>query len=93
MAQTVKLIPNNIYVELLAELGILGLMLFGIFLWKVYRRLGHPALAPLRATFIATLFAFNAFPTYSVMFFWAFLGLALGASARLNRAVRSVDHP
>jgi O-antigen ligase len=93
VAQTVKLIPNNIYVELLAELGIMGLTLFGLFLWSVYRRLGHPALSPLRATFIATLFAFNAFPTYSVMFFWAFLGLALGASARVSRTVTSMGDP
>jgi O-antigen ligase len=81
VAQTVKLIPNNIYVELLAELGIMGLILFGAFLVTLYRRLRKPSLTPLRLTFIATLFAFNAFPTYSVMFLWAFFGLIIGASA------------
>jgi O-antigen ligase len=80
-AQTVKLIPNNIYVELLSELGLLGFLLFGAFLVSIYRRLRPPALAPLRATFIAILFALNAFPTYTVMFLWAFFGLTVGASA------------
>ena len=85
IAETVKLIPNNIYVELLAELGILGFALFVGFLVAVYRRLRHPELAPLRWTFIALLFSLNGFPTYTVMFLWAFFGLAVGASARLRR--------
>ncbi len=80
-AQTVKLIPNNVYVELLSELGLGGFLLFCAFLVSVYRRLRGPQLAPLRATFIAILFALNAFPTYTVMFLWAFFGLAVGASA------------
>ena len=76
-----KLIPNNVYIELLSELGVLGLTLFASFLVALYRRAKAPGLTPLRLTLIATLFAFNAFPTYSVMFLWAFFGLILGASA------------
>jgi O-antigen ligase len=85
VAETVKLIPNNIYVELLSELGIIGFALFAAFLWAVYRRLRAPELAPLRWTLIALLFSWNGFPTYTVMFLWAFFGLAVGASARLAR--------
>lgn len=85
MAETVKLIPNNIYIELLSELGILGFLLFTSFLVAVYRRLRSPQLDPLRMTFITILFAWNAYPTYTVMFLWAFFGLAVGASARLTR--------
>jgi O-antigen ligase len=85
MAETVKLIPNNIYVELLAELGIFGFLLFAAFLLGVYRRLRGPDLAPLRWTFITVLFSLNGFPTYTVMFLWAFFGLAVGASARLDQ--------
>jgi O-antigen ligase len=88
MAETVKLIPNNIYVELLAELGIFGFLLFAAFLVVVYRRLKGPELAPLRWTLIAVLFSLNGFPTYTVMFLWAFFGLAVGASARLGRSQR-----
>ena len=85
MAETVKLIPNNIYVELLAELGIIGFGLFVAFLVAVYRRLRRPELAPLRWTYIALLFSLNGFPTYTVMFLWAFFGLAVGAASRLDR--------
>jgi O-antigen ligase len=85
VAETVKLIPNNIYVELLAELGIFGFLLFATFLVAVYRGLRGPELAPLRWTFVAMLFSLNGFPTYTVMFLWAFFGLAVGASARLGR--------
>jgi O-antigen ligase len=90
-AQTVKLIPNNVYVELLSEQGLLGFLLFGGFLVTLYRRLRRPDLAPLRATFIAILFALNAFPTYTVMFLWAFFGLTVGASARPAQAGSAAD--
>ena len=84
--RTVKLIPNNVYVELLCELGFMGLGLFGAFLLSLYRRAQATGLATLRLTLIATLFAFNGFPTYSVMFLWAFFGLVLGASAAEEHA-------
>jgi len=90
-AQTVKLIPNNVYVELLSELGLPGFLLFGGFLVTLYRRLRRPDLAPLRATFITILFALNAFPTYTVMFLWAFFGLTVGASARPAQAGPAAD--
>jgi O-antigen ligase len=88
IAETVKLIPNNIYVELLSELGIIGFLIFTSFLFQVYRRLRFPELTPLRLTFITMLFVWNAFPTYTMMFLWAFLGLALGASSRLTSLPR-----
>jgi hypothetical protein len=88
IAETVKLIPNNIYVELLSELGIIGFLIFTSFLLLVYRRLRYPELTPLRLTFITMLFVWNAFPTYTMMFLWAFLGLAVGASSRLTSVPR-----
>jgi O-antigen ligase len=71
-------------VELLSELGIIGFALFAAFLLAVYRRLRRAELAPLRWTFLAVLFSLNGFPTYTVMFLWAFFGLAVGASTRLD---------
>jgi O-antigen ligase len=88
IAETVKLIPNNIYVELLSELGIIGFLIFTSFLLLVYRRLRYPELTPLRLTFITMLLVWNAFPTYTMMFLWAFLGLAVGASSRLTSVPR-----
>jgi O-antigen ligase len=79
-----KRIPNNVYVELLSELGVVGLLLFGGFLLQIWRHLASARLFPLRLGFLAMLLAWNAFPSYSVMFLWAFWGVILGASARVD---------
>jgi O-antigen ligase len=79
-----KRIANNVYVELLAEVGIVGFLLFGAFLVRVYRHLRAQEMLPLRLGFWAVLLAWNAFPSYSIMFLWAFWGVILGVSARLG---------
>jgi O-antigen ligase len=78
-----KPIANNVYVELLAELGITGFLLFGAFLVHVYRHVRAPEMLPLRLGFWTILLVWNAFPSYSIMFLWAFWGVILGTSARL----------
>jgi O-antigen ligase len=77
-----KRIANNVYVELLAELGIVGLLLFGGFLSRIWRHLRGPEMLPLRLGFLGILLVWNAFPSYSIMFLWAFWGVILGVSAR-----------
>ncbi len=89
-------IPNNIYAELAAEMGIVGLLLFGAFLLALMRRI---ALSPqdggrnLLGGVIAVLGYWLAFPTYSVVFVWAFFGLAMatvrgGRTHAIQRSVR-----
>jgi O-antigen ligase len=80
-----KRIANNVYVELLSELGVVGLLLFGAFLFNIWRHVRRlPELLPLRLGFLATLLVWIAFPSYSIMFLWAFWGVILGASARVG---------
>lgn len=79
-----KLIPNNVYVELLSELGIVATVVFLIFLAMLFRRTGGSQLAPLRWGLIALLLVWNAFPTYTLINIWAFFALILGASARVR---------
>lgn len=73
-------IPNNIYVELAAETGIVGLLLFSRFMVALVRRI---AVSPadknknVLGAVLAVLCYWLAFPTYSVLFVWAFFGLAL----------------
>jgi O-antigen ligase len=86
-----KRIPNNVYIELLAELGIVGLALFAAFVSRIWRHLRRPELFHFRLGFLAMLLAWNAFPSYSIMFLWAFWGVILGTSARL--AERSAPRP
>jgi O-antigen ligase len=85
-----KRIPNNVYVELLSELGIVGLLLFGGFLRGIWRRLRRRELLHLQLGVLAMLLVWNAFPSYIIMFMWAFWGVALGAAARLAERDASI---
>jgi O-antigen ligase len=80
--ELIKPIANNVYVELLAETGVVGTAMFGLFLARIYRRARAPRLAPLRWGLVAILLVFNACPSYTIMFLWAFWGLILAAAAR-----------
>lgn len=81
-------IPNNIYAELAAEMGVVGLLIFGYFMTSLLR---HITAIPtgrggnLIAAVLAVLCYWLAFPTYSVVFVWAFFGLAL-ATVRAESA-------
>ena len=73
-------IPNNIYAEIGSELGLVGLALFfGIIfrmIYMVYKSVSDKSRNML-AGLVATLVYWLAFPTYSVIFVWAFFGLAM----------------
>jgi O-antigen ligase len=77
-----KRIANNVYVELLSELGIVGFTIFLVFLTRIWRHLGGQRALPLRLGFLAMLLVWNAFPSYSLMFLWAFWGVIVGVSTR-----------
>ncbi len=79
-----KMIPNNIYVELLSELGILGFVVFMLFLYSIYLRSRIHSLAPLRYGMLSMFLVFLAFPTYSLMFLWTFWGLIVGVSIKAS---------
>ena len=73
-------IPNNIYAELAAETGIVGLLLFGTFVFSLVRRIASSRGDKdkhLLGAMLTVLCYWMAFPTYSVLFVWAFFGLAL----------------
>jgi len=84
-------IPNNIYAELAAEMGIAGLLLFGGFMAALVRRITI-SLADngrnLLGAVLAVLGYWLAFPTYSVVFVWAFFGLAM-ATLRAGPALQA----
>jgi O-antigen ligase len=88
--EIIKPIPNNVYVELLSETGVVGLLLFGWFLLRLYRAARAPGSASLRWGLAAMLVVFNAFPTYTVTFLWAYWALLIAVAARA-RADGSAD--
>jgi O-antigen ligase len=81
----IKGFPNNVYVELLSETGLVGTLLIGLFLLAVLRRTRAPEMASLRWGMLALLLVFGTFPTYTVMFLWAYWALILAAATRHGR--------
>lgn len=81
-----KRIPNNVYLEFLAETGIIGFTLFVslLFVWarQSFRR---PAGRPLAYAGVAALIVLNAFPTFSLMYFWAFWALTGAVNDGLSK--------
>jgi len=80
---------NNIYAKMLAETGLIGLILFlGFFFsmfkrfYRVYQRLkvGEDLLLLIGiwTAVFAILVGWNFFPSYSLAFFWVIFGLAIG---------------
>jgi len=80
-----RVIPNNVYIELLAEQGVVGFALFSIFLLKIWRR-SH---GPLRAGLVAMGLNFLAFPSFSVLFIWAFLALVVGHARQISTSIET----
>lgn len=84
-------IANNVYVELLAETGLLGFGCALLFQRRLLRAARGAQLAPLRWGAAAILLVFNAFPSYVLLFLWAFWALLYAAA--VNEAARSAGVP
>lgn len=65
----IKVIPNNIYVEIASELGLVAFLLFIIFLYKIYRHINNSILM---GGFWACCLYFNAIPSYTIIVVWFF---------------------
>lgn len=78
--ESYRRITNNIYAEVAAELGLVGLVLFLGFIVSLMRlaaRRTGPARAHWLLGLVGVLLYWNAFPTYSVVFIWVFFSLIL----------------
>lgn len=70
-----KVIANNVYAEIFSELGWVGLFLFGLFLYSLYRQSKRDETNILTFGLLGCFFYFMAFPTFTVLFIWVFFGL------------------
>lgn len=76
--ESYRRITNNIYAELAAELGLVGLVLFMGFIISLIRlaaRRTGAGRAHWLLGLVGVLLYWNAFPTYSVVFIWVFFSL------------------
>jgi O-antigen ligase len=70
-----KVIPNNIYVEILAEVGILGLLLFVVFYLMVFKTALRDETGILKNGLIVLAIYYLTFPTFTILFVWVYFGL------------------
>jgi O-antigen ligase len=80
--ESYRRIPNNVYLEIAAELGLTGLIIFWfsiISLLKSSLSYRNNRDRNLLLGLVAALLYWNAFPTYSVIFIWVFFAITVKA--------------
>ena len=70
---TFRRIPNNVYIEVLSQLGLFGLSLFMYFFWRLIKKTKETSQA-LLGGIISILIYWLAFPSFSVTYVWVYLG-------------------
>ncbi|MBC7842686.1 MAG: O-antigen ligase family protein [Gemmatimonadaceae bacterium] len=78
----VKPIANNPWFELVAETGLVGLAIIVTFCRRVWMKASGSAGLPFRAGVAAVALGLFTFPSITVLFIWAFCGLAVGVRLR-----------
>ena len=75
-------IPNNVYMEFLAETGLVGLGFAALFWsrWLASARRALPATPIFLATGMGMMTVWLAYPTFNIAFLWCFMGFGLAAS-------------
>lgn len=76
----VKAIPNNVYVEIISELGLPGLGLFGALIVLILTRAMRCPDVILRAGVIAIIVFWLSSPTVTMMYYWVYFGVVCGAA-------------
>jgi O-antigen ligase len=74
----IKTIPNDVYIELVSEFGLIGTGFFLAYLIPVFWLTNKCPYRSLQAGSYVILAAWLASPSFSLMYYWAFWGLACG---------------
>lgn len=85
-------IANNVYLEILAETGLLGFLSFLGFIILLYRYTIYDRSRVLRTGLVALLICFIAFPTFSVIFIWVYFGLILSLKSSHFQHIRESNN-
>ncbi len=73
-----RVIPNNVYAEVLGETGLIGSIPFFISVLLVFAFIYKARDFYFMLAIVEVLVAWNAFPSFSIMYIWAFFGGAVG---------------
>jgi hypothetical protein len=81
-------IPNNVYIEILSEFGLLGSVIFWPFFINLKKTLTRCSFT-LTAGVISILLYWIAFPTFSVAYIWVYLGFCFASKNDLVISVKA----
>ncbi|MFH6997902.1 O-antigen ligase family protein [Flavobacterium sp. FlaQc-57] len=70
-----RAIPNNVYLEVLSEYGVITLALFILFLFLVLTKAYYLKEDAIVGGIFSIIISFNAFPSFIMLFIWVFLAL------------------
>jgi O-antigen ligase len=76
-------IVNNIYLQILSELGIVGFIIFLYINYLIYKKLSEDILI-IKLAWLSIIMSWFAFPSYTVSFQWLLLGLLVKVSNEKN---------
>ncbi|MEP5611129.1 MAG: O-antigen ligase family protein [Cyclobacteriaceae bacterium] len=75
-----KIIPNNVYLEVLSEAGLIAFLFWIGFMLSLIKRAKELSRTSYYWGLITIFLSLIAFPTFSMLFIWAFFGLLVGTS-------------
>lgn len=91
LTRAFKSIPNNVYGELFAEVGIPGLVLFLWFLLLLHRKARIDSSGALQVGLLTVAVYFLAFPTFTLLQAWVFFG-CIGALPDHHQRAKEFPH-
>jgi len=81
-----RAIPNNVYLEVLSEYGVVALVLFLLFLFLILTKAYYLKEDAIVAGVFIIIISFNAFPSFIMLFIWVFLSIPFAIHrTRLNQ--------
>lgn len=80
LSDRARFIANNVYVQVAAEQGLVGLIPFLGLLWLVARSAARSRSRLLMVGFLSVVVVLNAFPSSTVVYLWAFFGVLIGGA-------------
>ncbi|KJD34109.1 hypothetical protein PK35_05105 [Tamlana nanhaiensis] len=79
-----RAIPNNVYIEVLAEYGIVGFIIFVCILLKILQVAFKNKSDLITGSLIGIFISFNAFPSFIMLFVWVFFAIPIAMQATKN---------
>lgn len=73
--KNVRSIPNNVYLEVLSEYGVIAFVLFIVFLASILFKSYNLKEDALTGGILALMVSLNAFPSFIMLFLWVFISI------------------